>query len=118
MLGRSLERKRDTGLGRFPVHFQQGVSEKIDRPRCRKRINFQVTAAAEFKSIGRMVAKIVCREGRILVGFTDVHGPPLAIGIKLYPAMIAVYAAVVSLGGNAGSDRETRGNADRPGQGR
>ena len=71
---------------------------------------------AEFKSISRMVAKIVCREGRILVGFTDVHGPPLAIGIKLYPAMIAVYAAVVSLGGNAGSDREARGDADRPGQ--
>ncbi len=97
MLGRSLERERNVSLDRFPVHFQQRVSKKIDRARCRKRINFQVTTAAEFKSISRMVAKIVCREGRILVGFTDVHGPPFAIGIKLYPAMIAVYAAVVSL---------------------
>ena len=40
--------------------------------------------------------EIGCQAG-ILVAFADVNGPPLAIGVKLCPAVIAAYATVIPL---------------------
>ncbi len=88
------------------------MGEEVDRPRGGARIDDEVAPAAQLDAIGRVVAEVVRRETRVLVRFADVHRPPLAVGIELRPAVVAVDSAVVALGRDRGADGESRRDAD------
>src|SRR3989339_212855 len=104
-------------LYRLPPPLPPRKGPKNDRASLRPRINNEIAAAAEFEAVGRMAAKVVGCQTRIFVALADVNRPPLAVGKKLRPAMIAVSPAIVPLRRNCRADGEARRDAHRPCQG-
>jgi hypothetical protein len=82
-------------LYRLAVNFQHGIGQEIYRAGSGCRFNHKVPAAAEFEAVGRMAAKVVGCQPRILAALADVNRPPLALGKELRPAMIAVNPTLV-----------------------
>src|SRR5262249_12548115 len=70
-----------------------------------------IPAFAQLEAVRRVMAEIVIRQARVLVGFADIHRHPLAVGKELGPAVVTVDAALVSFGGDGGADGEARWNA-------
>ncbi len=60
-LGWALKRKLNLRCSCLSSYLQDGVGEKIDRSGSRTRFNDQISAAAEFDAVGRMVAEVIGR---------------------------------------------------------
>ena len=101
-----------------PCHLsadlEHWIGQEVDWSGGGTWFDHEVAAAAEFDAVGRMMAKVISRQGGTLVALADVSGPPLPVGVKLHPAMISINSALVSLRRNGRSDGEARGDADGP----
>src|SRR5688572_5447273 len=108
----SLEGKLRLRLNCFAVHFDNGINHEVDWRVQRRRIDDQVAALREFKTVRRMMPEIIIGELGRFVRFADVDRHPFAIGVKFCPAVVACDFALVRFRGNRKTNREARGNAN------
>jgi len=96
------------------VDFQQGVCEEIYRAGLRSRFDYEVASFAELEAVSGVMAEVIGGQAGILVALADVDGPPLAVGVKLGPAVVAVHTTFVSCRGNRRTDSKPRRYVDGP----
>src|SRR4029077_17141263 len=104
----------ESGLGFYDlaVHLEERINEEIDRSAFRFRIDHQIATLRQFKSVRRIMTKIIIRQLRVLPRFTNIHRNPLTVREKFGPAMVALDLALLLVGWNSRADGETRGYVD------
>ena len=115
--GGAFEVEVDRGGAGLAIHFYNGIGQEVDRTGDRAGIDHEVASATELKTVGGRMTKIIHAERREFVAFTDIDGPPFAIRIEFGPAVIAIHAALIALGGEGRADSEAGGNASGSRQG-
>src|SRR4029077_10918393 len=106
------ELERGFGFNDCAVHLKERINKEIDRSAFRFRIDHQIAALRQFKSVRWIMTKIIIRELWVLPRFTDIHRNPLTVREKFGPAMIALDLAIILVGWNGRADCETRGYVD------
>src|SRR4029077_12466898 len=77
----------ESGLGfdDLAVHFKERINEEINRSAFRFWIDHQIAALGQFKSVRRIMTKIIIRQLRVLPRFTNVSWHPLTVREKFGP---------------------------------